>query len=171
MTTVSAKLGQLLRRVAATALGAAAKFIARGRLPESAGEMPPDTGPTEIPRPAISAADGKSAPDELSACANSPAGSGAPPPMLSSGPAEREKLIRRRWNETGIKMWSSDLHGSGKATLKIQGQAELLPVAPGESSRAYDKLEFKLIEGRIVCEDVVIDPPKGRRSVEHRTSS
>jgi hypothetical protein len=68
-------------------------------------------------------------------------------------------------------MWSSDLHGSGKATLKIQGQTELLPVAPGESSRAYDKLEFKLIEGSIVCEGVLIDPPKARRQVEHRTGT
>jgi hypothetical protein len=169
MTTLSAKLGLLLRKVAATALGVAAKFTARDRLPETAGEIPTSTVATEIPQAAIPAANGKGAPDELNACAISPDHSELLP-MLSNGPAERETLIRRRWNETGIKMWSSDLHGSGKATLKIQGQAELLPVAPGESSRAYDKLEFRLIEGRIVCEGVVFDPPKGRRQVEHRSS-
>jgi hypothetical protein len=166
MTALSTKLGLLLRKVAATALGVAARFAARARIPEAAGEIPI----SEVPKTEISAANGKCAPDELPACANSPDRS-EPPPTPSSAPAERAKLIRRRWNETGIKMWSSDIHGSGKAPLKIQGQAELLPVAPGENSRAYDKLEFRLIEGRIVCEGVVIDPPRGRRQVEHRTSS
>ncbi len=166
MTTLSAKLGLLLRKVAATAVGVAAKFTARVRLPEAAGEIPVSTGITEVPGSAVPAANGRSAPDQPPACANPPDQS-EPLPTLSGGPPEREKLIRRRWNETGIKMWSSDLHGSGKTTLKIQGQAELLPVAPGESLRAYDKLEFRLIEGRIVCEGVVIDPPKGRREVKH----
>src|SRR6266481_5665295 len=27
--------------------------------------------------------------------------------------SEREKLIRRRWAETGIKMWNPDVHGAG----------------------------------------------------------
>jgi hypothetical protein len=67
-------------------------------------------------------------------------------------------------------MWSPDIHGSGKATLKIQGQAELLPVTPGQTMRAYDKLEFKLIEGRIVCEGVIIDPPRGRHPAQHRAN-
>ena len=26
--------------------------------------------------------------------------------------SEREKLIRRRWTETGIKMWNPDVHGA-----------------------------------------------------------
>ena len=166
MTSLSARLAALLSKAAATARGIAAKFTARRRVAETAAEMPTGTGATA---PAISVANGKSA-DELRACANSPA-QPETAPVPSSGPAEREKLIRRRWNETGIKMWSSDLHGSGKAALKIQGQAELLPVAPGESSRAYDKLEFKLIGGSIVCEGVLIDPPKAPRQVEHRTGS
>src|SRR6202022_1805995 len=29
--------------------------------------------------------------------------------------SEREKLIRRRWTETGIKMWNPDVHGAGHA--------------------------------------------------------
>src|SRR6267143_4130073 len=35
--------------------------------------------------------------------------------------SEREKLIRRRWTETGIKM-CPDVHGAGHAALNIQGQ-------------------------------------------------
>ena len=170
MTTISAKLGLLLRKLAASALGVAAKFTARARLAEAAGEIPLSTGASEISETATPAASGRGTPDEIHGYAKPPAQCELPPTM-SGGPPEREKLIRRRWNETGIKMWSSDVHGSGKATLKIQGQAELLPVAPGESSRAYDKLEFRLIEGRIVCEGVVIDPPKGRRQLEHQASS
>jgi hypothetical protein len=27
--------------------------------------------------------------------------------------------------------------------------------------RRYDKLEFRLLGGQIVCEGVVVDPPKG----------
>ena len=171
MTTLPAKLGLLLRKVAATAFEFAAKFKARVRLPEANGEIPISPALPEVAETAIPAANGNSASGELPACTDSPEQLSEPPPELSNGPSDREKLIRRRWNETGIKMWSSDLHGNGKATLKIQGQAELLPVAPGESSRAYDKLEFRLIEGRIVCEGVVIDPPKARRQVEHRMPS
>ena len=73
--------------------------------------------------------------------------------------SEREKLIRRRWTETGIKMWNLDVHGAGHAALNIQGRVELLPPKPGETLPEYDKLEFKLIGYRIVCEGVVVDPP------------
>src|SRR6202163_3088429 len=83
---------------------------------------------------------------------------------------EREKLIRRRWIETGIKMWNPDVHGAGHAALNIQGRTELLPVKPGETLPGYDKLEFKMVRSyvngqavnRIVCEGVVFDPPKRR---------
>jgi hypothetical protein len=77
--------------------------------------------------------------------------------------SEREKLIRRRWKETGIKMWNPGVSGGGRAALKIQGRVGVLPVKPGQSLPRYDTLEFKLIEGRIVCEGVVVDPPKRRR--------
>ena len=32
----------------------------------------------------------------------------------------------------------------------------MLPVKPGETLPGYDKLTFALIEGSIVCEDVVV---------------
>src|SRR5467141_5046848 len=77
----------------------------------------------------------------------------------TSDQSEREKLIRRRWRETGIKMWNPDVHGAGHVALNIQGRVELLPPKPGETLPGYDKLEFKLIGYRIICEGVVVDPP------------
>lgn len=76
---------------------------------------------------------------------------------------KRELLIRRRWAETGMRMWSARVHGAGDAPLNIQGSVELLPPEPGETVRRYDKLEFRLLGGQIVCEGVVVDPPKRRR--------
>ena len=83
---------------------------------------------------------------------------------------DREKLIRRRWLETGTKMWNPDHHGAGLAALNIQGRAELLPPKPGETLPGYDTLEFKIVQSyvngeavnQIVCEGVVVDPPKRR---------
>jgi hypothetical protein len=85
--------------------------------------------------------------------------------------SEREELIRRRWSETGIKMWNPDVHGAGQAALNIQGRVELLPVKPGEMLARYDNLEFKIVRSYvngqavncIVCEGVVVDPPKRRK--------
>ena len=84
--------------------------------------------------------------------------------------SEREKLIRRRWTETGIKMWNPDVHGAGHAALNIQGRTELLPPKSGETLPEYDTLEFKMVRSYvneqtvnlIVCEGVVVDPPKHR---------
>jgi hypothetical protein len=84
--------------------------------------------------------------------------------------SEREKLIRRRWLETGIKMWNPDVHGAGHASLNIEGRTELLPPKPGETLPRCDTLEFKTVRSyvngqevnRIVCEGVVVDPPKRR---------
>src|SRR6202048_4694778 len=89
----------------------------------------------------------------------------------SNDESEREKLIRRRWAETGIKMWNPDVHGAGHAALNIQGRTELLPPKPGETLPGYDTLEFKLVRScvnrqevnRIICEGVVVDPPKRAR--------
>jgi hypothetical protein len=75
---------------------------------------------------------------------------------------QRELLIRQRWAETGVRMWSARVHGAGHAPLNIQGSVELLPPKPGETVRRYDKLEFRLVGERIVCEGVVVDTPKGR---------
>jgi hypothetical protein len=84
--------------------------------------------------------------------------------------SEREKLIRRRWTETGIKMWNPDVHGAGHAALNIQGRTELLPPKSGEILPGYDTLEFKMVRSYvneqtvnlIVCEGVVVDPPTHR---------
>ena len=89
---------------------------------------------------------------------------------------DRENLIRRRWLETGIKMWNPNHHGAGHAALNIQGRAELLPPKPGETLPEYDTLEFKTVQSyvngeavnQIVCEGVVVDPPK--RPAEHSTA-
>lgn len=86
----------------------------------------------------------------------------APP---ANDQSERENLIRRRWAETGIKMWNPDVHGAGHAALGIQGSVELLPPKAGDTLPQYDRLEFKLIEGRIVCEGIVVEPPKSRRAM------
>jgi hypothetical protein len=88
----------------------------------------------------------------------------------TNGWSEREQLILRRWPETGIKLWNPD-HGAGRAALNIQGQSKLLPPKPGEKLPRYDTLEFKMVRSnvngqavnRIVCEGVVVDPPKRRR--------
>jgi hypothetical protein len=84
--------------------------------------------------------------------------------------SEREKLIRRRWTETGIMMWNPDVHGAGHAALNIQGRVELLPPKPGATLPRYDNLEFKSVRSevdgqevsQIVCEGVVVDPPTRR---------
>lgn len=74
-------------------------------------------------------------------------------------PADRAALIRQRWEETGIRMWNPRLHGTGDATLNIQGSVGLLPPAPGETMPRYDKLEFKMLGGQIVCEGVIVEAP------------
>ena len=57
-------------------------------------------------------------------------------------------------------MWNPNFHGAGHAALNIQGSAELLPAKSGATRREYDRLEFKLVAGDIVCEGVVVDPTK-----------
>lgn len=81
-------------------------------------------------------------------------------------PADRVALIRQRWAETGIRMWNPRLHGTGDATLNIQGRIGLLPPEPGETMPRYDKLEFKWLGGQIVCEGVIVEAPMraGQRS-------
>ncbi|TQF35137.1 hypothetical protein UNPF46_26155 [Bradyrhizobium sp. UNPF46] len=74
-------------------------------------------------------------------------------------PADRTALIRQRWAESGIRMWNPRLHGTGEATLNIQGSVGLLPPAPGETMPRYDKLEFKLLGGQIICEGVIVEAP------------
>jgi hypothetical protein len=63
-------------------------------------------------------------------------------------------------------MWNPRLHGTGNAALNIQGRIGLLPPAPGETMPRYDKLEFKLLGGQILCEGVIVEAPAaaGHRS-------
>lgn len=84
-------------------------------------------------------------------------------------PADRTALIRQRWAETGIRMWNPRLHGAGDATLNIQGRVGLLPPAPGETMPRYDKLEFRMLGGQIVCEGVIVEAPVqvDKRSFTH----
>lgn len=92
----------------------------------------------------------------------SPAADLRSPPKVGGRPAEpadRNALIRQRWAESGIRMWNPRLHGTGEATLNIQGSVGLLPPAPGETMPRYDKLEFKLLGGQIVCEGVIVEAP------------
>lgn len=81
-------------------------------------------------------------------------------------PADRAALIRQRWAETGIRMWNPRLHGTGDATLNIQGRIGLLPPEPGGTMPRYDKLEFRMLGGQIVCEGVIVEAPThaGHRS-------
>lgn len=74
-------------------------------------------------------------------------------------PADRAALIRQRWAETGIRMWNPRLHGTGEAALNIQGSVGLLPPAAGETMPRYDKLEFKMLGGQIICEGVIVEAP------------
>jgi hypothetical protein len=92
----------------------------------------------------------------------------APTPEVASAPkiraklaepADRAALIRQRWAETGSRMWNPRLHGAGDATLNIQGSVGLLPPAPGETMPRYDKLEFLILGGQIVCEGVIVEAP------------
>ncbi|OAF18582.1 hypothetical protein [Bradyrhizobium neotropicale] len=87
-------------------------------------------------------------------------------PAKAAEPIDRATLIRRRWAETGIRMWNPRLHGTGEAALNIQGRIELLPPEPGEKMPRYDKLEFRMLGGQIVCEGVIVEAPvhAGQRS-------
>ena len=142
--------------------------------PRAADDAPDttDEAPAGVPDDVSGAADG--APEvthEAPAISHEPPdGSEAsePPVMVPAASAEaplapacplstREQLIQRRWAETGIKMWA------GQGALNIQGSAELLPLQPGATRREYDRLEFRLIAGDIVCEGVVVDPPSHRK--------
>jgi len=86
-----------------------------------------------------------------------PAMSAEAPLAPACSPSARERLIRRRWAETGIKMWA------GLGALNIQGSAELLPLQPGATRREYDRLEFQADRGRHRCEGVVVDSPSDRK--------
>lgn len=77
------------------------------------------------------------------------------PAVTKPAEEDREALVRRRWSETGVRMWTT-----GQSVLRIQGSVALLPPKPGETMPQYDTLEIRLIGGEIVCEGFVLQPPE-----------
>jgi len=154
------KLAVMLRNVPAVQF-VFAKFAALLRSNKGSGEPLISDFPGEAPAVNRNMAD-----DDVDV--SKPSSNRAIAAPETNDQSEREKLIRRRWLETGIKMWNPDVHGAGHAALNIQGRAELLPPKPGETLPGYDKLEFKMVRSRvngqevnrIICEGVVVDPPK-----------
>ncbi|MGT2440780.1 hypothetical protein ACU4GH_38930 [Bradyrhizobium betae] len=132
--------------------------------PSVAAEIEPVSTPAPAPVAALAA---EATPSAITHVAPEPVL--APPVPKISGapkarariadPVDRATLIRQRWAETGIRMWNPRLHGTGDATLNIQGRVELLPPAPGETMPRYDKLEFRMLGGQIVCEGIIVEAP------------
>jgi hypothetical protein len=150
---VFTKLAAMLRNIPALRL-VFAKLARLLRGDKGSGELRLGGFPGQVPGVAGNTADHHGAILE-------PIGATAIALPESNDRSEREELIRRRWAETGIKMWNP--RSEGDAALNIQGRVELLPVKPGETLPGYDKLEFRLIGGSIVCEGVVVDAPKARK--------
>jgi hypothetical protein len=159
---VFAKLAVKLRNIPAVQF-VFARFAALLRGNRGRGEPPIGEFPGEAPNVTRNTVDQDAAgskPSDIQAIAE---------PEINDR-SEREKLIRRRWAETGIMMWNPDVHGAGHAALNIQGRVELLPPKPGATLPRYDQLEFKLVQSKvdgqavsqIVCEGVVVDPPTRR---------
>jgi hypothetical protein len=159
---VFAKLAVMLRTIPA------ARFVFTGfaallRGNRGRGEPPIGEFPGEAPGVTRNTVD-------QDAAVSKPSDIQAVPEPEINDRSEREKLIRRRWAGTGIKMWNPEVHGAGHAALNIQGRVELLPAKPGEMLPRYDNLEFKMVRScvdgqevnHIACEGVVVDPPKRR---------
>jgi len=134
--------------------------------PDDAGAIEPAVADGAAPVAAMviehGLADTASVITEIAPALVSPAPDVGGPPKVrarAAEPADRTALIRQRWAESGIRMWNPRLHGTGEATLNIQGSVGLLPPAPGETMPRYDKLEFKMLGGQIVCEGVIVEAP------------
>lgn len=138
--------------------------------PSVAAEIEPVVANDPLPVAAVVAeetiADAPVADIEPAPVSPAPKSPSAPKARAKVEPADRAALIRQRWAETGIRMWNPRLHGTGDATLNIQGRIGLLPPEPGETMPRYDKLEFKMLGGQIVCESVIVEAPvhAGQRS-------
>lgn len=137
---------------------------------DASAELPADVGPVVANDPSPVAAivaeetlaDAPVAatdiePESVSPAAKSPSAPKARAKIVE--PTDRAALIRQRWTETGVRMWNPRLHGTGDAALNIQGRIGLLPPERGETMPRYDKLEFKLLGGQIVCEGVIVEAP------------
>ena len=126
-----------------------------------------EPAPANDPEPVVEAAVAETSPTIVTEIAPEPALASPAPAVRSvpkvrarpAEPADRAALIRQRWAETGIRMWNPRLHGTGDATLNIQGSIGLLPPADGETMPRYDKLEFRMLGGQIVCEGVIVEAP------------
>ena len=154
---VFAKLGVFLRNIPAVQF-VLTKFATLLRSNKTAGESQVSQFVDDVPLDDVPLDDAPHATEQAADFAGlEPAGEGVPAAPESNAPSDRELLIRRRWAETGIKMWN------GRSALNIQGSAKLLPAKPGETLPRYDTLEYRLIAGLIVCEGVVLDPPKPRK--------
>jgi hypothetical protein len=87
-----------------------------------------------------------------------------------SEPESLEQFVRRRWNETGIKLWNPDFHAAGLSPLRIPGQNEGPDNAGSDEVPLPQVLEFRTIRAwwgnqpvdSIVCEGVIVDPPNKR---------
>jgi hypothetical protein len=140
--------------------------------PAAVDETPVIVVDAEVPAPVVAEetiADAPVAATDIEAAPASPAPkspSAQKARAKAVEPADRAALIRQRWAETGIRMWNPRLHGTGDATLNIQGRIGLLPPEPGETMPRYDKLEFKMLGGQIVCEGLIVEAPvhAGQRS-------
>lgn len=128
--------------------------------PVLAGDSAPDATIDAVDSSTDASSDVTEAAPELVPAALAPEiRSARKPRSKAAEPADRAALIRQRWTETGTRMWNPRLHGSGEATLNIQGSVGLLPPSPGETMPRYDKLEFKMLSGQIVCEGVIVEAP------------
>jgi hypothetical protein len=138
--------------------------------PAAVDETPVIVVDAEAPAPVVAEetiADAPVAATDIAPASPAPKSPSAPKARAKAvEPADRAALIRQRWAETGIRMWNPRLHGTGDATLNIQGRIGLLPPEPGETMPRYDKLEFKMLGGQIVCEGVIVEAPvhAGQRS-------
>lgn len=145
-----------------------AASVDSGSSPDVAMEIEPVPASDPAPVAAVTAEDSSAdIPDGVTDIPPEPVLASAAPESRSAAkvrtratePTDRTTLIRQRWAETGIRMWNPRLHGTGDATLNIQGRVELLPPAPGETMPRYDKLEFTMLGGQIVCEGVIVEAP------------
>jgi hypothetical protein len=78
--------------------------------------------------------------------------------------AARERTIRAAWDERGSKLWKSEIHGRGLATLEVEASVDMRPIRPGQPPPHPDILEFRLVRetmngypiDSVVCEGVVV---------------
>ncbi|WP_245323753.1 hypothetical protein [Bradyrhizobium stylosanthis] len=137
------------------------------KAPSASATIEIEPAPANEPEPVVEAVVAETSPTIVTEIAPEPV-TASPAPAVRSAPkvrarpaepADRAALIRQRWAETGIRMWNPRLHGTGDATLNIQGSIGLLPPADGETMPRYDKLEFRMLGGQIVCEGVIVEAP------------